>query len=75
VGDVGDVQVQAEFELVALHPAGGFGFQCGEFDIAVGRADVVDVPRSALVGVHDLHGRGPRRGGHGTDVQAHDSRN
>uniref|UniRef100_UPI0035E3D3DB IS3 family transposase n=1 Tax=Corynebacterium variabile TaxID=1727 RepID=UPI0035E3D3DB len=40
----------------------------------VGGDDVVDVPRSAFVGVHDLHCGGPRDGDHGADVRAHDSR-
>lgn len=63
---------QGEGELVALKSSYGFGFQRGEFGVGVGRADVVDVPRLALVGMHLLLGRGSGRGGHGTDVRAPD---
>ena len=72
-GDVADVQVQAEFELVTLESSGCLSFQCSEFGVGVGRADVVDVPGASSVGVHDLDSRGPGCGGHGTDVRAHDS--
>jgi hypothetical protein len=34
--DVGDVEVQAEFELVALESSGGFGLQRGKLGVAVG---------------------------------------
>lgn len=46
-GDVGEVQDQAEFKLIALYSPLSFGFQCGEFGVGLDRADVFPRDRGA----------------------------
>jgi hypothetical protein len=51
------IQAQVQHALTGREPLPRRRLQQLQPGIIVGRADVLDVPRPAVGGVHDLHGR------------------
>jgi hypothetical protein len=55
------LQAQVQLALTGRQPLPRRGLQHLQFRIVIGRTDVLDIPRPAPPGVHDLHRRRTQR--------------
>jgi hypothetical protein len=63
------IQAQVKLTLPGRQPLPRRGLQQFQFRIVMSRADVLDVPRTAMRGVHDLHSRRARGRLHRPDIR------
>jgi hypothetical protein len=64
----GGIQAQVKLTLPRRQPLPRRRLQQLQLSIVAGRADVLDIPRTAMGGIHDLHSRRARRSLHRTHM-------